>query len=141
EEAGVTVALERRASDLNWRFATVGDALMPASSESIGMRDTVMVFDGTLRFYEGDWHAAFDAFRDSLRADFDFTYYQRPGYQAYRNDFLAYHSFMFNHQLYDPVANRYTIEEFLRKAEEEIGGYDQFYFWHAYPRVGVDPRD
>lgn len=137
----MTAALQRRESDLSWNFDSPRDALSPSSEERIGLQDTVVVFDGTLRLLEGDWHAAFDAFRDSLRADFDFTYYDRPGYARYRKDFLAYHSFLFNHQLYDPEQNRFTIEEFLRKAGAEVGGYDQFYFWHAYPRVGVDPRD
>ena len=43
--------------------------------------------------------------------------------------------------IYDPYKNRFTPRQFLEKAKREFGRIDQFWFWHSYPRVGVDPRD
>lgn len=140
-KVGMGVLLLKEHSDLQWEFSSVKEALWPSQIKEINLQDTLIIFDGLLRFYEGEWHTAFHWFRNYIRKDFDFSLYKRPGYRKYRRDFLAYHSFIFNHHIYDPHRNKYRIREFLEKAEKEVGGYDQFYFWHAYPRVGTDPRD
>lgn len=103
--------------------------------------DTIEIFEGVLRIFEGDWHRAFDWFKNRLRKNFDFPYYNTSGYERYRKHFLAYHSFVYNHMVYDPYENRFTPKRFLTKAKREFDGFDQFWFWHSYPRVGVDQRD
>jgi hypothetical protein len=135
------IFLYKNETALKWVFDSAQAALWPSSRLAIKSGDTLNIFDGKLGVFSGDWHKAFDWFRNKIRREFDFTYYNRPEYQAYRKDFTAFHSFIYNHKLYDPVKNNYRIREYLIEVKEEYDGFDQFYFWHAYPRVGVDPRD
>jgi hypothetical protein len=137
----VVAFIYKNKTDLKWSFDSAQAALWPSSRLVVNSGDTLTIFDGKLGLLSGDWHKAFDWFRNKIRSEFDFTYYERPEYQAYRKDFTAFHSFIYNHKLYDPVNNKYRIKEYLTEVKEEYDGYDQFYFWHAYPRVGVDPRD
>lgn len=44
-------------------------------------------------------------------------------------------------RFYDPVARRYTIEEYLDAGQTQFGGYDAIVLWHAYPRIGFDARN
>lgn len=140
-DVNMGVFIHKRETDLKWRFSSVHDALWPSSRVLVKSGDSVTVFEGALGVFEGDWHTAFHWFKNHLRSQFDFSFYQRPGYQKYRRDFTGFHSFIYNHKLYDPVNNKYRIREYLTEVKEEYDGFDQFYFWHAYPRVGVDPRD
>jgi hypothetical protein len=135
------VFLYKNETDMKWVFDSAQAALWPSSRLPVKSGDTLTIFDGKLGVFTGDWHEAFNWFRSKIRREFDFTYYNRPEYQAYRKDFTAFHSFIYNHKLYDPVKNKYRIREYLTEVKEEYDGFDQFYFWHAYPRVGVDPRD
>jgi len=140
-DKNICVMLQSKKSDLKWTAENIKQALWPSTSLQIGKRDTLTVFSGTFKIFSGDWHQAFNWFRNKIRSNFDFSYYNRPGFQKYKKDFLAYHSFVYNHRIYDPESNKYLIENFLKNAKKEYGGFDLFYFWHAYPRVGVDPRD
>jgi hypothetical protein len=133
--------IHKNKTDMKWVFDSAQDALWPSSRLTVKSGETLTIFDGTLGVFSGDWHQAFNWFRNKIRSEFDFTYYNRPEYQTYRKDFTAFHSFIYNHKLYDPIKNSYRIREYLTEVKEEYDGFDQFYFWHAYPRVGVDPRD
>jgi formylglycine-generating enzyme required for sulfatase activity len=42
---------------------------------------------------------------------------------------------------YDWRAGRYRVAAFLDHGRREFGGYDSVVLWHAYPRIGVDPRN
>ncbi len=137
----ICVMFDREKSDVNWNTQTIQQALWPSAAVQIKKQDTIQIVKGTFKIFSGDWHQAFNWYRNKVRSNFDFSFYKRPGQAKYKKDFLAYHSFMFNHRLYDPKTNTYLIENFLNNAKKEYGGFDQFYFWHAYPRVGVDPRD
>lgn len=44
-------------------------------------------------------------------------------------------------QFYDPRSGRYTVGSFLDHGRREFGGYDSVVLWHAYPRIGIDPRN
>lgn len=140
-DIGVGVFLHKNETDMQWLFESAQAALWPSSRIQVKSGETLTIFEGKLGVFSGDWHKAFNWFRNKIRSEFDFTYYNRPEYQAYRKDFTAFHSFIFNHKLYDPIKNEYRIKEYLTEVKEEYDGFDQFYFWHAYPRVGVDPRD
>jgi len=135
------IFLFREKSDISWHFDSLKAALWPSQTMEISEGDSILIFKGVLKIFEGDWHQAFNWFRQRIRKNFDFTYYKRPGYETYRRHFLAYHSFIYNHMIYDPENNCFTPKRFLEKAQREFGGFDQFWFWHSYPRVGVDPRD
>jgi len=137
----ISVMVDRVQTDVKWNTSDIKEALWPNMTIEIKKKDTVQVFKGTIKFFTGDWHQAFNWYRNKVRNAFDFSFYKRPGLAKYKKDFLAYHSFIFNHRLYDPTTNTYLVENFLNNAKKENGGFDQFYFWHAYPRVGVDSRD
>ena len=135
------VFLYREKSDIPWHFDSIEKALWPSQTMRVAEGDTIHIFEGVLGIFEGDWHKSYNWLRNRIRSNFDFTYYNRPGYMKFRKDFLAYFSFVYNHMIYDPYKNRFTPRQFLEKAKREFGGIDQFWFWHSYPRVGVDPRD
>jgi formylglycine-generating enzyme required for sulfatase activity len=42
---------------------------------------------------------------------------------------------------WDHHAGRYTVDAFLYHGQREFGGYDSVVLWHAYPRIGLDPRN
>ena len=140
-DKNLCVMLQSDKSDLRWNSDNIKQALWPSTTLQIGKQDSITIFNGTFKIFSGDWHQAFNWFRNKIRSNFDFTFYNRSGFQKYKKDFLAYHSFVYNHRIYDPETNKYLIENFLNNAKKEYNGFDQFYFWHAYPRVGVDPRD
>jgi hypothetical protein len=48
---------------------------------------------------------------------------------------------LWDEQLYDHAAHRFTVEEFLATAEHEFGGFDAVVLWHAYPVIGIDDRN
>lgn len=48
---------------------------------------------------------------------------------------------MWDEELYDHAARRFTVEEFLDRARSRFGGFDAVVLWHAYPVIGIDPRN
>jgi len=42
---------------------------------------------------------------------------------------------------YNSTDGRYTVDEFLDRAQIEFGGYDAMVLWQAYPRIGFDDRN
>jgi len=135
------VFLYREKSDIKWRFNSIEEAMWPSQSMGINRGGRINIFEGVLRVFEGDWHKGFYWFKNRFRSRFDFTNYMRPGNEKFKNMFLGCWSFIYNHNIYNPVKNQFTIGEYLKKVKYEFGGFDQFVFWHSYNRVGVDPRD
>ena len=99
------------------------------------------VIDCRISPHEGDWHAAFSAFKKYVRSNFDFTYYKRQIQEKYRQRFISHFTFLYGHDIYDPVSNQFRINEFLDEGEINFGGYDYILLWHDYPRMGIDDRD
>ena len=91
--------------------------------------------------HRGDWHAAFWAFKKYIRSNFDFTYYQRPVQEKYRQRLVSHFTFLYGHDIYDPKENRFRINRFLDEGELNFGGYDYMLLWHDYERMGIDNRD
>jgi hypothetical protein len=48
---------------------------------------------------------------------------------------------LWDERLYDRAAGRFTVEEFLVGGERHYGGFDAVVLWHAYPAIGLDPRN
>ncbi|MBA2487650.1 MAG: SUMF1/EgtB/PvdO family nonheme iron enzyme [Nitrospira sp.] len=42
---------------------------------------------------------------------------------------------------FDYEAGRYRVEQFLKQAQHDFGGFDNLILWHAYPRIGADNRN
>jgi Sulfatase-modifying factor enzyme 1 len=43
--------------------------------------------------------------------------------------------------LYDAESGRFTVDRFHTAADREFGGHDAVVLWHAYPMIGLDPRN
>ena len=99
------------------------------------------VMDARIAPHEGDWHEAFRVFRKHIRDNFDFTYYERPVQERYRQRFVSHFTFLYGRDIYDFEENRFRIDEFLDEGEANFGGYDYMLLWHDYPRMGIDDRD
>jgi hypothetical protein len=67
-------------SDLDWKFDNIKQALWPSRRKSVAVDSSLLIFKGVIGFFQGDWHYAFNWFRQKIRKNFDFTYYERPGY-------------------------------------------------------------
>jgi hypothetical protein len=94
-----------------------------------------------IKLHEGDWHAAFLAFKDYIRSDFDFTFYKRPIQEKYRQRLISHFTFLYGFDIYDPKTNQFRLDEFLDEGELNFGGYDYMLLWHDYQRMGIDNRD
>ena len=103
--------------------------------------DKTKVLDCRIRPHEGDWHAAYQAFKKHIRSNFDFTYYERPVQEKFRQRLISHFTFLYGFDIYDPETNQFRIDEFLDEGELNFGGYDYMLLWHDYPRMGIDDRD
>ena len=104
-------------------------------------QDEARVMDARIAPHEGDWHEAFRVFKKYIRDNFDFTYYERPVQERYRQRFVSHFTFLYGRDIYDFEENRFRIDEFLDEGEANFGGYDYMLLWHDYPRMGIDDRD
>jgi formylglycine-generating enzyme required for sulfatase activity len=86
------------------------------------------------------WREKLNAERRRLRSLFNPYEYEREDLGWYKTAFFQYFAFIYDTGLYDPVRNRYTIEELLDRGEQDFGGFDLINLWHGYPRLGVDER-
>ena len=140
-ELGAGLLLHKEASDLDWSFESAEDALSFMRPAPIDPGDAFLIFEGVLRPFRGDWHAAFAWWKGRIRCALDLGLYERPGHAEYRKKVITHFTMAFDHDFYDPLGNRYRLTELLARGEREFGGYDALLFWHGYPRLGVDPRD
>ena len=91
-----------------------------------------------------------DAYREALsqwrdqttrRLRYDDALYRRDDFAWVPSAFACCFVMMCDETFYDPKQNRYTVESFLKHADEQFGGYDAVVLWHAYPRIGFDDRN
>lgn len=94
--------------------------------------------------------AQWPAFRTALaewraetraRLSYSDALYRRPDFAWSAKNYACGFLMMCDQAFYDSRAGRYTVAAFLDKAEREFGGYDSVVLWHAYPRIGLDPRN
>lgn len=50
-------------------------------------------------------------------------------------------AWLWDEQLYDHQAARFTVHEFVQHGHDEFGGFDGVLLWHAYPIIGIDDRN
>ena len=48
---------------------------------------------------------------------------------------------LWDERLYDRASGSFTVDDFVDAGEREYGGFDAVVLWHAYPVIGVDPRN
>ncbi len=71
----------------------------------------------------------------------DQTTYTHPARDWLKGGFTCHFTFMYDLSFYNPEAGEYELDSFLADGEREFGGYDILLLWHAYPRIGLDPRN
>ena len=128
-------------TDFDWNFTDKRDFTSRIFQLTQGPGEESVIMDCRIAPHEGDWHAAFDAFKKYIRSSFDFTYYNRPVQKKYRQRLVSHFTFLYGHDIYDPQTNEFRINRFLDEGEENFGGYDYMLLWHDYPRLGLDDRD
>ncbi len=108
-------------------------------SQKPGEKSVIM--DCRIKLHQGDWHEAFFAFKKYIRSTFDFTFYNRPVQEKYRQRLISHFTFLYGLDIYNPQTNEFNIDSFLDEGELNFGGYDYMLLWHDYPRMGIDDRD
>lgn len=89
------------------------------------------------------YRVALARWRNETRArlQYDDVLYRCPEYAWSASNYACCFLMMCDETFYDWRGSRYTVETFLRQGDGEFGGYDSVLLWHAYPRIGVDPRN
>ena len=103
-------------SKLDFSFSDKNDFRTKAFSITQKPGEQIEVIDCRIVPHQGDWHAAYDAFREHVRSGFDFTYYRRPIQQDYRQRPVGHFTFLYDLDIYDPETNRFRIDEHIALA-------------------------
>jgi hypothetical protein len=90
--------------------------------------------------HHGGWPAAFDLFRQRVRARFDLSQYQRPDLAWYGDQLVQHFTFLYGREILNLDSGQFELTRFLDEGEQNFGGYDGFLIWGVYPRIGVDER-
>ncbi len=139
ENRGFYFHILNSALDLNFENSNDFKTRVFQLSQKPGEKTEIL--DCRIRPHEGDWHAAFFAFKEYIREGFDFTFYKRPVQEKYRQRLISHFTFLYGFDIYDPQTNQFKIDSFLDEGELNFGGYDYMLLWHDYPRMGIDDRD
>ena len=67
--------------------------------------------------------------------------YRRPEFAWAASNYSCCFLMLCDETFYDWRRGQYTVDAFLDRHEREFGGFDSLVLWHAYPRIGVDPRN
>jgi len=87
------------------------------------------------------WRATLQRWRREARArhEFDDTTFA-PGMDWAPSCFSVCLIWLWDEVLYDRDKGEFAVDRFLAHAEE-FGGFDGVVLWHAYPVIGIDPRN
>jgi hypothetical protein len=75
------------------------------------------------------------------RKDYDDSAYGDPAGAWTQTAWSVALIWLWDEELYDHDACRFTVEPFLRRTAERFGDLDAVVLWHAYPVIGIDPRN
>ena len=139
EQRGIYFHVLNSALDFNFENSNDFKTRVFQFSQKPGEKTEIL--DCRIRPHEGDWHAAFFAFKKYVRDGFDFTFYKRPVQEKYRQRLISHFTFLYGFDIYDPETNQFNIDSFLDEGELNFGGYDYMLLWHDYPRMGIDDSD
>lgn len=120
-------------SPLGWPENSASGISLPSNAEMPG-------YTGKLTLLPGGWRAAFDWFRQQVRAEYDLTEYRREDLRWYADQFVQHFTFLYGREILNLESGAFELERFLDEGERDFGGYDGFLIWGVYPRLGVDER-
>ena len=75
------------------------------------------------------------------RLRYDDTLYRRPDFDWVPSSYACSFLMLCDETFYDRERGRYEVDRWVDEGIREFGGYDSVVLWHAYPRIGVDPRN
>lgn len=90
------------------------------------------------------------AWRDSLRLErdrikkvinYDDRLYRDPSFSWASECFHIYFLMLFDQAFYDRQTGQFKVDKFILDIEKDFGNIDGVVLWHAYPRIGIDPRN
>jgi hypothetical protein len=67
--------------------------------------------------------------------------YQRADFAWAPANYACYFLLLGDERFYDRKAGIYRVSAWLESGRREFGGFDSVVLWHAYPRIGFDPRN
>jgi gamma-glutamyl hercynylcysteine S-oxide synthase len=142
------LSTEAGAADQN-DFQRDGGPNTRDSFQAIGLRNLNQVYIPAPRTGESyeSWLTTLRTYRDSVRSSvnrggpLDRAIYSKRSQQWLQSAFTCHFTFMYDRSFYDPEKGDYTLDSFLRDGKQRFGGYDAILLWHAYPRIGLDPRN
>ena len=100
-----------------------------------------------------DWHQwlrRLQAYRTEARAHlhdaarpaaFDDAIYRREDLRWMTGNFVCGFLMVYDRTFWDPEKAEYRVGPLCDEADREFGGFDSVVLWHAYPRIGADPRN
>ena len=77
----------------------------------------------------------------AARQGFSTVAYDAPVGRWTQRCFAIAQVWLWDELLYDAVAGCFTPTRLLAAADERFGGFDGVVLWHAYPVIGIDPRN
>jgi sulfatase modifying factor 1 len=103
------------------------------------------VLDEAKIFIAPDDPADWPAWRDAMtrwRAEArERIGYDGVRYEDSRGARIMCMAWLWDELLYDQASGRFTVETYLKAAEEQFGGFDGVTLWNAYPVLGIDERN
>ncbi len=80
-------------------------------------------------------------FEHLIRMGYDGAQYERPELKWTQSSFIQAQMMAEERTFYDPVAGRYTVDEYLAELKKRYGGIDAVLIWPVYPNLGIDDRN
>ena len=75
------------------------------------------------------------------RAGIDDAIYRRPDLRWMIRNFVCGFVMIYDRSFWDPDRFEYRTAALCDEARRDFGGFDSVVLWHAYPRIGADPRN
>lgn len=132
------------------RALSGGLPALPAWPRQAGNKETVLsIFDADL-IPAPDDPRQWPAFRADLarwraetrsRLQYDDKLYRSARFAWAASSFACCFVMLCDEEFYSPKQARYLVRSWLETGKRDFGGYDSVVLWHAYPRIGADPRN
>jgi formylglycine-generating enzyme required for sulfatase activity len=89
------------------------------------------------------YRAALRAWREQTRArlGYDDSLYRRPEFAWSSSNYVCGFVMTCDERFYNWQTGRYMVDDLLKQAKRDFGGFDSVVLWHAYPRIGTDERN
>jgi hypothetical protein len=73
--------------------------------------------------------------------NYDDSLYRDPAFRWAAQCYNIYFLMLFDNEFDDPQSGKFGVEKFIETKQKEFGRIDGVVLWHAYPRIGVDPKN